>query len=69
MHQRRAMEPQHQELKDELCLDHFEARPLPEWQCHVVLTALAYARLQTDRRRRGDRASTLPVVRAVMTKS
>jgi len=66
-HQRWAIEQQYQELKDELGLDHFEGRTLPGWQRHVVLTALAYAWLQTERRRRGDRAPTLPVVRAVIT--
>ena len=66
-HQRWAIEQQYQELKDEPGLDHFEGRTLPGWQRHVVLTALAYAWLQTERRRRGDRAPTLPVVRAVIT--
>jgi SRSO17 transposase len=66
-HQRWAIEQQYQELKDELGLDHFEGRTLPGWQRHVVLTALAYAWLQTERRRRGTRAPTLPVVRAVIT--
>lgn len=66
-HQRWAIEQQYQELKTELGLDHFEGRTLPGWQRHVVLTALAYAWLQTERRRQGDRAPTLPVVRAVIT--
>jgi len=66
-HQRWAIEQQYQELKTELGLDHFEGRTLPGWQRHVVLTALAYAWLQTERRRRGARAPTLPVVRAVIT--
>jgi SRSO17 transposase len=66
-HQRWAIEQQYQELKDELGLDHFEGRTLPGWQRHVVLTALAYAWLQTERRRRGARAPSLPVVRAVIT--
>jgi SRSO17 transposase len=66
-HQRWAIEQQYQELKDELGLDHFEGRSLPGWQRHVVLTALAYAWLQTERRRRGARLPTLPIARAVMT--
>jgi SRSO17 transposase len=66
-HQRWAIEQQYQELKTELGLDHFEGRTLPGWQRHVVLTALAYAWLQTERRRHGARAPTLPVVRAVIT--
>ena len=60
-HQRWAIEQQYQELKDELGLDHFEGRSLPGWQRHVVLTALAYAWLQHERRRRGARLPTLPV--------
>lgn len=66
-HQRWAIEQQYQELKTELGLDHFEGRTLPGWQRHVVLTALAYAWLQTERRRQGVQAPTLPVVRAVIT--
>ena len=67
VHQRWAIEQQYQELKDELGLDHFEGRSLPGWQRHVVLTAIAYAWLQAERRRRGARLPTLPVVRTVMT--
>jgi SRSO17 transposase len=66
-HQRWAIEQQYQELKDELGLDHFEGRSLPGWQRHVVLTALAYAWLQAERRRRGARLPTLPLARAVIT--
>lgn len=66
-HQRWAIEQQYQELKDELGLDHFEGRTLPGWQRHVVLTALAYAWLQTERQRRGTHRPTLPIVRAVIT--
>jgi SRSO17 transposase len=62
-HQRWAIEQQYQELKDELGLDHFEGRSLPGWQRHVVLTALAYAWLQAERRRRGARLPTLPIAR------
>jgi SRSO17 transposase len=65
-HQRWAIEQQYQELKNELGLDHFEGRSLPGWQRHVVLTALAYAWLQTERRRRGARLPTLPIARAVI---
>lgn len=66
-HQRWAIEQQYQELKDELGLDHFEGRSLPGWQRHVVLTAIAYAWLQAERRRRGVWLPTLPVARAVIT--
>jgi len=66
-HQRWAIEQQYQELKDELGLDHFEGRSLPGWQRHVVLTALAYAWLQVERRRRGTRLPTLPIARAIIT--
>lgn len=65
-HQRWAIEQQYQELKDELGLDHFEGRSFAGWHRHVVLTALAYAWLQHERRRRG-RLPTLPVARAVIT--
>ena len=66
-HQRWAIEQQYQELKDELGLDHFEGRSFPGWHRHVVLTALAYAWLQCERRRVGARLPTLPVARAVIT--
>jgi len=66
-HQRWAIEQQYHKLKDELGLDHFEGRSLPGWQRHVVLTALAYAWLQHERRHRGARLPTLPVARAVFT--
>lgn len=66
-HQRWAIEQQYQELKDELGLDHFEGRSLPGWQRHVVLTALAYAWLQAERRRRGAQLPTLPIARAMIT--
>jgi SRSO17 transposase len=66
-HQRWAIEQQYQELKDELGLDHFEGRSLPGWEKHVVLTALAYAWLQHERRRRAALLPTLPVARAVIT--
>jgi SRSO17 transposase len=66
-HQRWAIEQQYQELKDELGLDHFEGRSFVGWHRHVVLTALAYAWLQHERRRAGARVPTLPVARAVIT--
>lgn len=66
-HQRWAIEQQYQELKDELGLDHFEGRSWPGWHRHVVLTAIAYAWLQAERRRRGAQLPTLPFARAVMT--
>jgi hypothetical protein len=66
-HQRWAIEQQYQELKHELGLDHFEGRSLPGWQRHVVLTALAYAWLPAERRRRGARLPTLPIARAIIT--
>jgi SRSO17 transposase len=65
-HQRWAIEQQYQELKDEIGLDHFEGRSLPGWQRHVVLTAIAYSFLQSERRRRGQTHLTLPRVRAVI---
>lgn len=66
-HQRWAIEQQYQELKDEIGLDHFEGRTLPGWEHHVALIAIAYAFLQSERRRRGQTHLTLPRVRAVMT--
>jgi SRSO17 transposase len=65
-HQRWAIEQQYQELKDELGLDHFEGRTLPGWERHVVLTALAYAFLQHERRRRKSPSLTLPQARAII---
>lgn len=66
-HHRWAIEQQYMELKDELGLDHFEGRSFVGWHRHVVLTALAYAWLQDERRRAGARVPTLPVARAVIT--
>ena len=60
-------EQAHQQLKEELGLDHFEGRSFAGWQRHVVLTALAYTWLQCERQRRGTHHPTLPVVRAVIT--
>jgi SRSO17 transposase len=65
-HQRWAIEQQYQELKDEIGLDHFEGRTFPGWERHVVLTAIAYSFLQSERRRRGQTQLTLPQVRAVL---
>ena len=66
-HQRWAIEQQYLELKDELGLDHFEGRSFSGWHRHVVLTALAYAWLQHERRRGGTRLPSLPMTRAVIT--
>jgi SRSO17 transposase len=66
-HHRWAIEPQYEELKDELGLDHFEGRSFVGWHRHVVLTAMAYTWLQDTRRRAGARVPTLPVARAVIT--
>jgi SRSO17 transposase len=64
-HQRWAIEQQYQELKTELGLDHFEGRTFPGWHHHVVLTALTYNFLQTERRRaRLD--LTFPMVRGIV---
>lgn len=65
-HQRWAIEQQYQELKTELGLDHFEGRTFPGWHHHVVLTALAYNFLQTERRRRTTLALTFPLVRGII---
>lgn len=65
-HQRWAIEQQYQELKDEIGLDHFEGRTLPGWERHVVLTAIAYSFLQSERRRRGQTHLSLPQIRAVI---
>jgi SRSO17 transposase len=65
-HQRWAIEQQYQELKTELGLDHFEGRTYPGWQHHVVLTAVAHAYIQCERRRRGAATLTFPAVRAIV---
>jgi SRSO17 transposase len=65
-HQRWAIEQQYQELKSELGLDHFEGRTYPGWQHHVVLTAVAHAYIQCERRRRGAATLTFPAVRAIV---
>jgi len=63
-HQRWVIEQQHQELKDELGLDHFEVRSLSGWDRHVALTALAYTFLQVERQRPTWRSLTLPILNA-----
>ena len=65
-HQRWAIEQQYQELKSGLGLDHFEGRTYPGWQHHVVLTAVAHAYIQCERRRRGAAGLTFPAVRAIV---
>lgn len=65
-HQRWAIEQQYQELKGELGFDHFEGRSYPGWQHHVVLTAVAHAYIQCERRRRGAAGLTFPAVRAIV---
>lgn len=65
-HQRWAIEQQYQDLKADLGLDHFEGRSYPGWQHHVVLTAVAHAYLQCERRRRGAAGLTFPAVRAIV---
>jgi SRSO17 transposase len=58
------IEQQYRELKTDLGLDHFEGRSYRGWTHHVVLTAVAFTFLQTERARaiEGPRP-TLPVVR------
>jgi SRSO17 transposase len=66
-HHRWAIEQQYQELKTELGFDHFEGRSYPGWQRHVVLSAVAYAFLQDERRRQRRHAPlTFPAVRAIV---
>jgi SRSO17 transposase len=50
-HQRWAIEQHYQDLKTELGLDHFEGRTYPGWQHHQVISAVAYAFLQSERMR------------------
>jgi SRSO17 transposase len=64
-HQRWAIEQQYQDLKTELGLDHFEGRTFGGWHHHVVLTAIAYNFLQTERQR-GRRTLTFPSVRGIV---
>lgn len=65
-HQRWAIEQQYQELKSELGLDHFEGRTYPGWHRHVVLTAVAHAFIQRERRQRGSATLTFPEARAIV---
>jgi SRSO17 transposase len=58
------IEQQYRELKDELGWDHFEGRTYRGWTHHAVLTAIAFAFLQLERRRSSDTPRpTLPIVR------
>jgi SRSO17 transposase len=52
VHQRWPIEQQYQQLKTELGVDHFEGRTYPGWHHHVVVSAIAYAFLQGERRHR-----------------
>jgi SRSO17 transposase len=64
-HQRWAIEQHYQDLKTELGLDHFEGRSYPGWQHHMVISAVAYAFLQTERMRPRDGPRlTFPQARA-----
>jgi SRSO17 transposase len=66
-HHRWAIEQQYQELKTELGFDHFEGRSYPGWHRHVVLSAVAYAFLQDERRRqRLGSPVTFPAMRAIV---
>lgn len=66
-HQRWAIEQHYQDLKTELGLDHFEGRSYPGWQHHTVISAVACAFVQRERRRprQGPRL-TFPQVRAIV---
>jgi SRSO17 transposase len=64
-HHRWAIEQHYQDCKTELGLDHFEGRSYPGWQHHMVISAVAFAFLQTERlRSREDPRLTFPQVRA-----
>ena len=64
-HHRWAIEQHYQDFKSELGLDHFEGRSYPGWQHHMVISAVAYAYLQTERMRpRTGPRLTFPQVRA-----
>ena len=64
-HHRWAIEQHYQDLKSELGFDHFEGRTYPGWQHHVVISAVAFAFLQTERRRPRDGPRlTFPQARA-----
>lgn len=64
-HHRWAIEQHYQDLKTELGLDHFEGRSYPGWQHHMAISAVAYAFIQSERRRpRVGPPLTFPQVRA-----
>ena len=64
-HQRWAIEQHYQDFKSELGLDHFEGRSYPGWQHHMVISAVSFAFLQTERmRRREGPPLTFPQARA-----
>lgn len=64
-HHRWAIEQHYQDCKTELGLDHFEGRSYPGWQHHMVISAVAFAFLQTERLRpREGPRLTFPQVRA-----
>lgn len=64
-HHRWAIEQHYQDLKTELGLDHFEGRSYPGWQHHLVISAVAYAFIQSERMRpRAGPQLTFPQVRA-----
>lgn len=64
-HHRWAIEQHYQDCKTELGLDHFEGRSYPGWQHHMVISAVAFAFLQTERMRpREGPRLTFPQVRA-----
>ncbi len=64
-HHRWAIEQHYQDCKTELGLDHFEGRSYPGWQHHMVISAVAFAFLQTERMRpRVGPSFTFPQVRA-----
>lgn len=65
VHQRWPIEQQYQQLKTELGLDHFEGRTYPGWNHHVVVSAVAYAFLQQERRHR-DTPLTFEAVHAIV---
>jgi SRSO17 transposase len=66
-HQRWAIEQHYQELKTELGLDHFEGRTLSGWEHHMVLSGIAYAFLQSERKRGPVPAAlTFPAIRAIV---
>ena len=64
-HHRWAIEQHYQDLKTELGLDHFEGRSYPGWQHHMAISAVAYAFVQSERRRPHKGPSlTFPQARA-----